>query len=332
MFKRVSLVITVFLLITSCQQSPFQVDLQKNIALESVRFDQKLMSLDSNQIESSIEQFYKEDPLFFPAYTHRILKIGGREQQNFKPQLLSFIYNDISQSVYASICKKFKNVDDISKAVSKAYSYYHYYFPSEEIPKLYYFQSGFNQRIVIDSLLIGIGLDMCLGTDCEYYDQLGIPNYMQNKLGKETIAVDAMKGLAWSNFPFEGNDNLACNMIYEGKIQYLITALFPNVADSIKFAYSNADLAWLERNEANIWASIIEDEMLYVTERIKIQNMIGNAPFSQPFGNQSPPKIGIWIGYKIVKSYMDTHPKVSIPDLMQMQDYVGILNDSGYNP
>ncbi len=332
MLRPLSLIFALLLLMSSCSKSPFEVELEEEITLQSVRFDTELMQVDSSNFDNKVEHFYNDYPIFFPSYTYGVLGIGGRERRDFQKNLLMFKDNYISTDVFKEIQKKYSDVSDIDASISLAYSYYNHYFPSENQPRIFYFQSGFNQRIIIDSLLIGVGLDMCLGKDCPFYDQLGIPAYMKAKLERNSIAIDAMKGLAWSNFPFEGEDNLASNMIYEGKIWYLMDALFPNQPDSLKFSYSQSDLNWLQSNESEIWKVMIAQEMLYETERIKIKNMVENAPFSQPFGNNSPPKVGVWIGYQIVKSYMDKHPEVTIPTLMQNKNYTDILNESSYNP
>ncbi len=332
MLRLFSLIFILLLLVSSCSKSPFDIELKNKIDLKSVRFDLELMQVDSTNLEAKIEGFYKDYPIFFPSYTHGVLRIGGRERHDFEKNLWAFKNNYISIDVFKEIQQKYSDISDIDASISLAYSYYNHYFPSEHHPRIFYFQSGFNQRVIIDSLLIGIGLDMCLGKDCSFYDQLGIPAYMKTKLGRSSIAVDVMKGLAWSNFPFEGDDNLASNMVYEGKIWYLMDALFPNEPDSLKFSYSQSNLDWLHRNESEIWETIIAQEMLYETERIKIKNMIDNAPFSQPFGNDSPPKIGVWVGYQIVKSYMGNHPEMTIQALMQNKNYTDILNESGYNP
>ncbi len=332
MLKSFSLIFVAILLISSCSKPRFDIELKDKIELKSVRFDLELMQVDSSNFEEKTTFFRDNYPIFFDAYTYRVLGIGGGESPNFKPYLLTFKDNPISVDAFNQMEKAFTDISDVDREISLAYSYYNYYFPQQNHPRIFYFQSGFNHRIIIDSLIIGVGLDMCLGEACTFYEQLGIPPYMKTKLGRQTIAIDAMKGLAWSNFPFEGNDNLASNMIYEGKIWYLINILFPDKPEHLKFAYSQADLDWLLRNESEIWEAIVAQEMLYETERMKIKSMVDNAPFSQPFGNDSPPKIGVWVGYRIVSSYMDKHPEITIPELMRNKNYTDILNESGYQP
>jgi hypothetical protein len=308
------------------------VQINEEIKLDYIRFDQELMTVDSINVSEKVEAFYQSYPIFFPAYTYGVLGIGGEELKGFKENLLSFSNNPISQEVYASIQKEYPSIDDVQASIDLAFSYYKYYFPEEATPRVFYMQSGFNQRIFVDSLVIGVALDMCLGESSEYYERLGLPIYLRSKMRRESIALDAMRGLAWSNFPFNSDDNLASNMIYEGKIQYFLDALFPNKSEAFKLSYSEADVEWLNHHRSDIWDAVIAEEMLYQTERMKIKNMMSDAPFTQQFGNNSPAKIGVWLGREIVKAYMDSHPEITLQDLMKNEDYISILNDSNFKP
>ncbi len=331
-FTNYSLLVFFSLLLYSCTNNSFDVKLEEDVEVKEIRFDQELMQIDTSKIEESIDLFYQKYPVFFPTYTYGVIKIGGRETKTFSKELKRFVSNITMREVNAEIQKQYKDISDVTDEINKSLSYYHYYFPEEPIPNLYYMQSGFNQKIIVDSLVLGVALDMCLGADNDYYKQLALPAYMRKKLNKENIAVDAMRGMAWSNFVFDAEDNVACNMIYEGKIQYFIDALFPDKTEAQKLSYSEEDLKWLNIHEEEIWNAVIEGDMLYQTDRMKIKNMIDNAPFTQAFGNTSPSKIGVWLGWNIVKSYMQEHPEITLPDLMMNKDYIRILNESNYTP
>lgn len=331
-FIRNSILFVLLVLLYSCTENPFDIKLEKDIETTIIRFDKELMQVDTANMAQAIDGFYNKYPIFFPTYTYGVLGVGGREQKAFSEELKRFLSNPITQEVNLEIQKKFEDVSDIKASVEKALSYYYHYFPDVQIPDIYFFQSGFNQRIIVDSLVLGIALDMCLGADNDYYKQLALPQYLAKKMNREDIALDAMRAIAWSDYIFEGDNNLASNMIYEGKVQYLMDALFPNSEDAQKLSYSESDMRWLDAHKEDVWNAVIQEEMLYQTDHMKIKNMIENAPFTQSFGNNSPPKVGVWLGWQIVKSYMKENPEVSLQELMRNTDYIGILNESNYRP
>ena len=45
-----------------------------------------------------------------------------------------------------------------------------------------------------------------------------------------------------------------------------------------------------------------------------------------------PAQIGIWIGIRIMESYMKNNPDVGLKELLRMHDYSNILEQSGYTP
>jgi hypothetical protein len=59
-----------------------------------------------------------------------------------------------------------------------------------------------------------------------------------------------------------------------------------------------------------------------------------DGPFTLANGvpQKSAPRLGEYIGWKIVKSYLDAHPEVDLPTLLRNKDYQQILNESQYKP
>jgi uncharacterized protein YjaZ len=47
---------------------------------------------------------------------------------------------------------------------------------------------------------------------------------------------------------------------------------------------------------------------------------------------EAPGMIGVWVGWQIVKKYMELHPKTSLEDLFRMTDGRVILEGSKYKP
>ena len=66
-----------------------------------------------------------------------------------------------------------------------------------------------------------------------------------------------------------------------------------------------------KENEIFIWKYFIENKLLYDTNRELVNRFINPAPFSKFYlelDRESPGKIGQWIGWNIVKSYVKNNP------------------------
>ncbi len=123
-------------------------------------------------------------------------------------------------------------------------------------------------------------------------------------------------------------------MIYNGKIMYLMNSVLPDVPDSVIIGYTRKQQKWCETYEADIWAYFLQENLLYETDYIKTQKFLSEAPFTPGIGegNDSAPKLGIYIGWQIVKKYMSENPGITPLQLMQDTKYQEILNRSHYKP
>lgn len=100
-------------------------------------------------------------------------------------------------------------------------------------------------------------------------------------------------------------------------------------------AYSKNKMDWCLSNEGNIWAYFIDNQLLFSSEYQTKQRFIEDAPFSKfytSFDSESPGRVGQWIGWRLISSYMDSHPEMGLIDLINEQDVQKILRESRYKP
>ncbi|RLD75040.1 MAG: gliding motility lipoprotein GldB, partial [Bacteroidetes bacterium] len=77
---------------------------------------------------------------------------------------------------------------------------------------------------------------------------------------------------------------------------------------------------------------IIDNDLLFSNDLLVIRKFIGDAPFTAAFQNNSAPRAGAFLGWKIVHKYMNEYPEISLKQLMKNTDYQGILNAAAYRP
>jgi uncharacterized protein YjaZ len=80
--------------------------------------------------------------------------------------------------------------------------------------------------------------------------------------------------------------------------------------------------------------NFIENKYLYSSNSKLPNQFINKAPFSKFYleiDNESPGRIGQWIGWQIVRSYMENNPKTTIQQLLKM-DAKAIFEASKYKP
>lgn len=218
--------------------------------------------------------------------------------------------------------------------IEDAFKHFINYFPKEKIPTILLYQSGFNYKIIPNDTLLGIGLEWYIGKDHELIKKLSLqafPKYEKDKMQPDFLVVDAVKGFLKVKFQnYEQMENLLSVMVFYGKILYLTDAMLPSEKDAVKMNYSEAQWDWMEKNEKQIWTYLAENNLLFTNDLKEITQWVNDGPFTIGLSQNSPSRAGIYIGWQMVKQYMDKHPKTTLDQLVKIDDYNRIL--SAYKP
>jgi len=304
-----------------------------NLKIEIKRLDKDLFAIDFNDAPNSISQLKENYGDFFILYNSRVLNLGNSNNPAYPEYLISFLTDYSINNIYEKTMLVFQDITPIESEINKAFRYYHYYFPDHKIPAIYTFIGGFNQSIVVADSILAIGLDKYLGSDCDFYNRLETPKYMQVNMHKAKIPTDALRSWALTEFVYNDSiDNLVNNMIYHGKIQYFLDAMFPETPDTLKFGFTNQQLEWCIKNENQMWNMLIDQKLLFSTDYMTINKFINPAPFTSGFPHESPGRAVVWLGHKIIQKYMTRHPKITLEQLMANNKYQKILSESRYEP
>lgn len=332
--KKIINLLLIIICFSACSSNKFDVDISNiEVDLKIKRLDKDIFELPPNNIEKHLPELRKKYGELFKIYNYQIIKTGSSKELEYATQLRGLITHVDWKDVYSKTKKKYPNLDNLKLELTNAFKHYRYYFPNKNIPEIFTYISAFNQNIVTDENILGIGIDKYLGSDCKFYKYAGIDKYMANRMIPQRISSDCMTAIAEMEFPYNDSiDNLACQMIHKGRIRYFLDAMLPNVKDSIKSGYTLNQFAWAVKFEEKIWTYIVEQKHLFSTDFLLIKKYIGEAPFTAYFSKNSAPQAGIFIGWHIVKSYMENNSNISLKKLMQERNYMKILQKSKYKP
>ncbi len=333
--KLVLIAIALSVLLVSCSSERPDIDVSDiDVKLHIKRFEIDLFTINPDSIEQNIPFFTDKYGLFYELFNKNIINIGGVELPSYKNNLRGFITDADMRSVYEDCIAQYAGIDDLAKNLTEAFKHYKYYFSERQVPEIITFISGFNYNIVTADSILAIGLDMYLGRGCKYYSMLQFPKYKTNNLINEAIVPDCIKGWASSEFEYiDAEKDLLSNIVYTGKILYFMDCMLPDVDDSLKIGYTSNQIKWCRQNEPNIWAYFIEQKLLYSTDHVENNKYTGEGPFTPGFPEGSPGRVGQWLGWQIVRSFMDNNSEVSLRELMEKEnDAQKILTKSKYKP
>lgn len=280
------------------------------IDVEIERFDIDFMSMDS----ASLVQNY---PDFYPIYVRNILELPASELEKFRA-------DSAVRALFADVEKEYSYVDDIEKTLTKAFKYYKYNFPDKQVPNVSFHVSGFNQSIVTLPERASVSADFYLGKDYPLYSTVAY-QYEVPYLTREHLPIDVMLGWLSTEFPSD-DSRLLESMISHGKIIYLLEVFLPDYKMNEILSYTEEQFAWCEEHERKIWHSIVENKELYSTDWRTIMKYTQPAPFTNGYSQEfSPGRLGVYMGWKIVSSFMKAHKELSLSDLMSVADAQEIM-------
>ena len=225
----------------------------------------------------------------------------------------------------------FKNFKSVENGVKKIFTNTKNFFPNFKSPKLITLNNGidYKYKIIDSDSLILISLDCYLGENIFYNN---IPAHISKLMVPEFVTIDISELISSRYVEIPLDRKFISKIIYHGKLLFLmkeISGIDPLRA--LGFNKNNKD--WMIENENNVWKYFVENDLLFSTQSSLDYRFLANAPFSK-FGLsidfESPPMVGRWIGYQIVKSYSKKN-KSNLNDLLNQDNYELYLK-SNYKP
>jgi gliding motility-associated lipoprotein GldB len=302
------------------------------------RFDQSMEQLTTGNVSQVAPQLEKQYDWFYADYIQNMLAVGSMADTTYYQNLRIVLGNPDYKALAKAVADTYPNLTKQEAELTDAFKRMKYYFPKQKTPRFISFLSGFSVQTPIGNGYLGIGLDMFLGKDSPFYPALvqSIPQYISRRFTPENIAPRVVETYIREEVYPESDATVSLldKMVYNGKVLYLMQKALPTAPDSLLIGYTDAQSAWCQTYEADIWAYFIDEKLIFESDYLKIQKFLTDAPFTPGLGenNQSAPKLGVWVGWQIVKNYMDKHPELEPKDLLALQDGQKILRDSGYKP
>jgi gliding motility-associated lipoprotein GldB len=311
----ISIVLSLFIL--SCgQKDKIEKAIDKiPVKIKVERFDKVFFET----LPEDLNSVKKEYPFFFPA---------GNEDGVWLKKMQDPLWLEL----YKEVQKKYANFNPVQSELVSLFKHVKYYFPETKIPKVITVISemDYNNKVIYTDSLVVISLEMYLGKDHKFYQ---FPNYIKQNFEQSQIMPDVVSSFFKYKTPPNQEKNLLSNMIFAGKELYLKDVLLPDYSNADKMGYTPEQIKWCDENESYMWRYFIERELLYSVDHKLISRFINMAPFSKFYleiDNETPGRVGAWIGRQIVRSYMENN-KVSLQQLLN-SNAKEIFEKSKYKP
>jgi len=317
MFRYVFLLITVVLLVSCKKENKLEIDVS-DIEVTTIikRFDQEFYA----SPVSKLPQLKANYPYLFPAQNNDSIWVNKMQDID-------------EQELFAETEKLYSNFDEEKEKLTNLFKHILYYYPSFRPPTVITLLSNvdYNNSVVYADSLLFISLDVYLGKESEIY--LDFPNYVKNNFTKEHLVVDVATAFSQVQIPISSDRSFISRLIQEGKKMYLLDAYLPNLSDAEKIGYTQEQIDWTDFNDEDIWKYFVQNQLLFSSDQELSKRFIDEAPFSkfyQANDNDSPGRVGVWIGWQIVRAYMNNN-NTSLKELLKTPNEL-IFKKSKYKP
>lgn len=187
--------------------------------------------------------------------------------------------------------------------------------------------------VVVDSILI-LGLNHYLGADYEGY--VGFDDYRRRFKVPSRIVYDMAEALIRTTYEYrsDAESTTLSRLIYEGLVLYVVREVVPDADMASALGYSRAQIDWVAENESRIWRKMIVDNLLYSSDPSIAQRLVNPVAVTSIVNPMAPGRVGRYIGYRIVSSYLSKNPNTSVcslfsdrlyqtPEMLVGSDYIG---------
>ena len=317
------------LLNTSCSDERLDIDVsQIEVELEFDRLDRKLINTAPEKMPKAHIDFANEYGELYQNFVEVMLREGPVYSKKTGIGMQEFISNTEIKDVFQEINSVFPETTFKKNEFENAFKHYKHYFPNDTVPEIIGYYSNFNARALSFNSTLAIGLDMYLGSENRLVTRIpnqNLPQYFKNKMSADYLVSDAMKIYLHNKYLASiGNDFLS-QILSLGKIMYLLDACMPNEDNWKKMGYSQSENIWCEENEDQIWAYIINEKLLFSVNQESIANFTNVGPNTKGLPQEAPSRVGIWIGWQMIKDYMDENSAVTIHEMLQETNSKKIL-------
>lgn len=308
------------------------------VQMNFIRFEQDLLALPAKPQVDDIRALRTKHGEFFELWCTRLsglLPPGEKKPSDAEIafNLQQYLEDKYIREVFQDCKRQYNDIQWLEDEMEPVFTRYKKAFPGKLIPKIMTYVSPFSSNVMTMDSIAGIGLHFYLGADYKYYPSLQLPGYMIRKLRREYMTNDLLRGWIDSEYLDDSAQiNCLSQMIYQGKIMYATEILAPEIHDTILTGYTPAQLDWVFEHEEKIWGFFIEQNLLYKTNPKLYIKYIHDGNTTGGFPKEAPARLGPFIGWQIIRSYMKNHPGMTLRQLFELKDAQKILAESGYKP
>ncbi len=313
------LIIFLSFVISSCSGDKLDVDVSNvEVDLKFERFEKEMFEGSTPEEMAKINQnLIEKGGELYEFYVYEMLRAGSVYDDSIGTLLSFFVNDSMMQMMMEDLETEFSDFNVVEEQLTDVFKRLKYHLPNSPQPnKIITYNGAFTFGVVSTDSVIGIGLDMYLGAQNRLVREIRFPQYMKDKMNRDYLTLDVAQSWLMTNVLGEDQgETFLSSMIYYGKLRYILKALLPKSEDHIIMRYNPEEYDFAVASEFEIWEYLIEMNWIYsIDMKVKLR-FFEEAPSTVGIDG-SPGRIGQFMGWQMVKQYMETNEDVTIEQLL----------------
>lgn len=304
-----------------------------NVDISAVKLKMNFVNLDSiefnvntvNELKKQVQNADLQHEEILSYQFNYCLSIGRVDDDSSYVSLKKFTNDPYFKRVHESVKKQmYPHLESINAQVLDGFKRLKKHEKTFVTPKnIIYINSAFSSSIFSTEHEIGISLERYLSDTTKVIKELPADpfyDWVIKKFNQKFLVRDIFMGWITTHLATIDEGTFADKMIQYGKALYLTKAAMPDTEDAVILRYDDSQYKWARENEFNFWDYLVKQKLLYTTNERDQSNMLNDGPNTQglPSSDKSPDRLGQFLGYQMVLSYVKEHPKITLKELLNL--------------
>jgi hypothetical protein len=308
------------LVLLSCKSNRFETEINDvQLNLDFSNLNEILINASQKELVNLRQQFREKKSDILDYNIGYCYRINMNNDTAYFNGVKRFFSNKYTKKLEETISSENNLNANSKKQIEDAFKRLKVHFSNGKLPRnIYQINSFFSSSVFCTEKEIAIGIERYLGPDNKLVKEL--PNqefysWIKESMNEEFIERDVIAAWLMTNYVEETSENFASEVIRWGKILFITKVCLPKVDERIILRYNQKQFEWAENSEKSIWKFLVEKEILFKIDEETRMNFLKEGPYTIGMPEESPDRIGQYIGYKIVTNFMDQN-EISLQKLI----------------
>lgn len=305
--------------IASCNNNPLDVQLKaKESPIHYINVDQYFCTKSLDTVKTNLVQLHQE---YGSLLMYEL-------SQNIRRRITDTSYKAVYQfyqSEYIQALEKVKDsmyqfLPEHEHKIDNAFQYLAYHFGDTVLPQNILFMNKLFSGITCGDTNISVGLESYINPNNPIIKQIPgnqLYQWQRDRMNMRYLEHDILFSWIRAKLFTNINAKLAEHIVQAGKVLYTLNACFPDSSEAFIMRYNQKAYKWAVQNEGDVWNYLVKKQLLFKNQLKVNTNFINKGPTTEGLPEGAPDRMGQFIGYRMVKNYMNQNKNVTLQQLLK---------------